>query len=72
MMTFARDTNPVRALRERKQLKLGDLAKLVKISAGLMSMIEGGFTPKRPTQQKIAAALDTSVEKLWPDEGEYV
>lgn len=67
-MTRARDTNPVRIRREELGLLLGELAVTIDRSAPMLSMIEGGYTPKRPTQVQIAAALRTTPEALWPEE----
>lgn len=47
---------------------LVELAKAIGRSAAMLSMIEGGFCPKRATQVKIAAALSTTPEALWPEE----
>ena len=69
-MTVARDTNPVRKLREQQGLLLGELAERSDCSAAKLSMIEGGFVPRLPTMRAIAAALGTTADKLWPDEFE--
>jgi hypothetical protein len=47
---------------------LKELADEIGRSAALVSMIEGGFVPKRMTQVSIAAALKTTPESLWPKE----
>jgi lambda repressor-like predicted transcriptional regulator len=67
-MTHARDTNPVRLRREELGVLLKELAEEIQRSAALVSMIEGGFCPKRKTQVSIAAALRTTPEALWPEE----
>ena len=67
-MTRARDLNAVRRRREELDMLLIDLAKDIKRSAAMVSMIEGGFCPKRSTQVQIAAALATTPEALWPEE----
>lgn len=67
-MTHARDTNRVRLRREELDMLLKELADQIGRSAALISMIEGGFTPKRKTQVAIAAALRTTPEALWPEE----
>lgn len=73
-MTVARDTNPIRQRREELGLLVVELGQQVQrrdgrpIGASLVSMIEGGFVPQRQTQVKIAAALDTTPERLWPHE----
>lgn len=46
-----------------------ELAKCIRPGAGpMLSMIEGGFVPHYETQIKIAAALSTTPEALWPEE----
>lgn len=60
--------NPVRRRREEQGMLLIELARRVDRSAALISMCEGGFVPKRGTQVKLAAALNTTPEALWPDE----
>jgi len=56
--------------RESKGLKQVDLARLAGISESLLSRIESGHV-KRPsfeTVRRLAAALGTRPEKLFPDE----
>lgn len=67
-MTRARDTNRVRLRREEQGMLLTELAARIERSAAMLSGVEGGFVPKRPTQTKIAAALSTTPETLWPEE----
>jgi transcriptional regulator with XRE-family HTH domain len=67
-MTRARDVNPVRQRREEQGMLLKELACAIERSAALLSMVEGGFVPKRGTQVKIAAQLSTTPEALWPEE----
>lgn len=67
-MTRARDDNLVRQRREDMGLLLRELAALIKRSPAMVSMVEGGFVPRRPTQVQIAAALSTTPEALWPEE----
>lgn len=67
-MTRARDVNRVRLRREEQGLLLKELADTIGRSPALVSMVEGGFVCRRPTQIKIAAALDTTPENLWPEE----
>lgn len=62
------DTHPVRRAREAKGLRLEDLAKLVGKSASMLSNVEHFFLPKHATRVKIADALGTTPEALWPDE----
>lgn len=61
-------THPLRLAREAKGLRLEDLAALIGKSASMLSNTERGFIPKPSTRQKIAAALDTTVQALWPSE----
>ncbi len=68
-MTRARDVNPIRVRREEQGMLLIELAQRIGRSAAMLSMVEGGYCPKRATQVKIAAALSTTPEALWP--GEY-
>jgi hypothetical protein len=72
-MTHARDSNPVRLRREELGLLLKELAEMITTGDGrnpapMLSMIEGGYVPKRKTQVTIAAALRTTPEALWPEE----
>lgn len=67
-MTRARDENPVRLRREKLDMLLTELAGQIGRSAAFLSMVEGGYVPKRPSQVKIAAALNTTPEALWPRE----
>lgn len=67
-MTRARDINLIRLRREEMGILLKELADEIGRSAALVSMIEGGFVPKRMTQVSIAAALKTTPESLWPKE----
>lgn len=46
-----------------------ELAKKAERSPAMISMVEGGFVPtKESSRLKIADALDTTPEALWPDE----
>lgn len=67
-MTRARDVNPVRIRREQQGLSLNELAAASKSHAAMLSMCEGGFVPQLKTQNRIAAALATTPEQLWPEE----
>ena len=67
-VTRARDINRVRLRREEQGMLLKELADKVERSAALISMCEGGFVPRRATQVKLAAALSTTPEALWPEE----
>jgi transcriptional regulator with XRE-family HTH domain len=67
-MTRARDMNPVRLRREELGMLLIELAAAISRSPAMLSMVEGGFCPKRATQVQIAAALQTTPEALWPEE----
>jgi ribosome-binding protein aMBF1 (putative translation factor) len=67
-MTRARDVSLVRQRREEMGMLLKELADDIQRNAALVSMIEGGFVPRRPTQVKLAAALSTTPEALWPEE----
>lgn len=70
MMTHARDTSLLKARREQQGLLLTELADRVSRSPAFLSMCEGGFVPKPQSQLKIAEALDTTPELIWPDEWE--
>lgn len=67
-MTRARDVNQVRLRREELGLLLVELAQKIGRSPAMLSMVEGGYVCKRGTQIKIAAALSTTPEALWPEE----
>ena len=62
------EDHPVHKARKAKGLRLEDLAKLIGKSASMLSNVEHGMVPKPMSREKIAAALDTTVEELWPDE----
>lgn len=67
-------THPVRLARQAMvdgngdSWRLEDLAAAIGRSASMLSNVEHGFVPKPDTRQKIAAALNRTVEELWPDE----
>lgn len=67
-------THPVRLARQRMRndqgdsWRLEDLAAAINKSASMLSNVEHGFVPKPDTQRKIAEALQTTVEELWPEE----
>jgi predicted transcriptional regulator len=72
MMSNARDKSLVKKRREELGMLLIDLAAKIDRSAAFVSTIEGGFVPKLPAMLKIADALDTTPDVLWPDEVEVV
>lgn len=67
-------THPVRLARQAKRnengdsWRLEDLAEAIGKSISMLSNVEHGFIPKPDTRVKIARALDTTVEALWPEE----
>jgi len=67
-MTFARDVNPVRQRREELQMRLVDLARESNCHAAMISMTEGGYVPGVESRARIADALDTTAQSLWPQE----
>lgn len=67
-MTYARDVNPVRLRREQLDMMLIELAKQSSCHAAMISMVEGGFVPGADSRARIAQALDTSPQALWPQE----
>lgn len=67
-MSRAREGNRVLARRTELKMHILTLASLSQKSSGLISMIEGGYVPKLPTMQAVAAALETTPAKLWPGE----
>lgn len=75
-MTPSADLHPVRVARTAKRnangdrWRLEDLAKAIGKSASMLSNVERGYLPKPATRQKIAEALDTTVQALWPEEYE--
>lgn len=71
-MTKARDTNLLRQCREQKGVLLVELAAKIERSPAFVSTVEGGFVPKPRSQMAIAQALDTTPDKLWPEEWEKV
>jgi ribosome-binding protein aMBF1 (putative translation factor) len=67
-MTVARDTSLVRIRREELGMKLTELADKLERNASFVSMMEGGFVPHHARRVQVAAVLDTTPEKLWPQE----
>jgi transcriptional regulator with XRE-family HTH domain len=51
-----------------KPWRLEELAAATGRASGMLSMIEHGYLPKAATRQKIADALLTTPQELWPDE----
>lgn len=62
------DEHPVRIARNARTWDLKDLAEHCGRSMSLLSMIEHGYVPRPATRHRIADALETTVELLWPDE----
>lgn len=66
--------HPVRRARlakigaDGKPWRLEDLAEAIERSASMLSNVERGFVPKPVARERIAKALDTTVETLWPEE----
>lgn len=67
-MTRARDINPVRLRREEKGMLLIELAEKAEVHAAMLSMTEGGFCPQSDSRARIAEALETTPDQLWPEE----
>ena len=67
-MTRAHDTNPMRLRREELGMLLIELARKVERSPAFISSVEHGFVPKMHSRDKLAAALSTTPEALWPEE----
>lgn len=69
-MTRTRDANLVRLRRAELGLTLVTVADRMARPASLLNTVEGGFVPKPGTQLQIAAALQTTPDRLWPGEWE--
>lgn len=73
-MSPSASLHPVRVARQAMRNSAGDpwrledLAAAIGKSASMVSNVEHGFVPKPATRQKIADALGTTVQALWPDE----
>lgn len=73
-MSPSASLHPVRIARQamrnggNEPWRLEDLAAAIGKSASLISNIEHGYFPKPGTCRKIAEALGTTVEQLWPTE----
>lgn len=73
-MSPSASLHPVRIARQAMRnangdpWRLEDLAAAIGKSASMVSNVEHGFVPKPGTRQKIADALNTTVQALWPDE----
>jgi len=66
---MGREDHPLRKRREELELRLVDVAERAGVSTPLISMIEGGYTPgKRSTLERVAAAVESTVKDIWPEE----
>jgi len=64
------EDHPLRIRRENLRLRLVDVARRAGVSTPLVSMLENGYLPKkRASLELVAAAVDATVEDLWPTEG---
>lgn len=66
-MSDERPLSKVRARRQEQGLRLVDLAEQADIAVGYLSMIENGYLPKQRVRERIAEALDCTVDELWPE-----
>ena len=62
------DEHPVHLARKAKGWRLEDLASKAECSKPLLSNIERGYLPPLARRNSIAAALECTVESLWPPE----
>jgi putative transcriptional regulator len=61
----------IRLARERKRLFQVELSALCGCSQQFISLVENGKRiPSKKLKNKIAAALETDVETIFPEEGE--
>lgn len=67
-MSPSPDEHPVRIARKAKGWRLEDLGAAAGCSKPLLSNVEHSFVPQLPTMEKIARALETTPEQLWPAE----
>jgi transcriptional regulator with XRE-family HTH domain len=67
-MSPSPDDHPVRIARKAKDWRLEDLGAAAGCSKPLLSNIEHGFVPQQPTMEKVAHALDSTPQELWPAE----
>lgn len=64
------EDRPVSKIREKRQaqdLRLVDLSEKASVAVGYLSMIENGYLPKPRVRERIAAALECTVDELWPE-----
>lgn len=63
------DSTPNRLadLRHERGLSQNALARLADTTVFTISRIEGGGTPRIPTARRIAAALEVSLDDIWPE-----
>jgi len=61
-----RPVGPVERARRARGWRLKDLAAAAETSISTVSRIESGYIPARELQERIASALETAIEVLWP------
>ena len=62
-----RPVSKVRAARQQQGLRLVDLAEKANVAVGYLSMIENGYRPKLKVRERVAKALGSTVDELWPE-----
>jgi transcriptional regulator with XRE-family HTH domain len=62
------DDHPVHVARKEKGWRLEDLGSRTGCSKPMLSNVERGYIPPARSRLKIAKALETTPEQLWPDE----
>jgi DNA-binding XRE family transcriptional regulator len=61
--------NSLREVRTKSNCKLWELAARSGVSASTISAIERyNYQPSRKTQEKIATALEVSIQSIWTDD----
>jgi predicted transcriptional regulator len=66
---MGREDHPLRKRRRALNLRLVDVAQRAGVSTPLISMMEGGYEPsKRSTLERVARAVESTVDDIWPQE----
>lgn len=66
---MAMNTNALRELRTKMRLPIAAVAVRAKVGTATLTMVEKyGHVPRSETQQRIARALNVSVQEIWPSD----
>jgi transcriptional regulator with XRE-family HTH domain len=60
--------HPLTKRRRELELRLVDVSARCGVSVGLLSQMEHKYVPKKSTRRRVADALSTDLDTLWPEE----